>query len=61
MRNVNPRVTRWALTMQPLTFAVAHQPGIRHSIVDGMSWQSKTEKIEHEDPVADLKGFQGFH
>ena len=42
MKNANPRLTRWALAIQPFTFRVTHRPGVKHGNADGMSRQSWT-------------------
>lgn len=40
MQNANPRLTRWALAIQPFDFIIEHRPGKLHSNADGLSRQS---------------------
>ena len=40
MQNANPRLTRWALAIQPFDFQVTHRPGRLHSNADGLSRQA---------------------
>ena len=40
MKNANPRLTRWALAIQPFEFTIEHRPGSSHNNADGMSRQA---------------------
>ena len=40
MQNANPRLTRWALALQPFDFQVTHRPGRMHTNADGLSRQA---------------------
>ena len=37
MRNDNPRLTRWALALQPFSYSVVHRSGLAHNNADGLS------------------------
>ena len=43
MKNANPRLTRWALAIQPFYYTIVHRPGRLHSNADGLSRQSWPE------------------
>ena len=49
MRNSNPRLTRWALALQPFEFVVKHKPGLQHGNADGLSRQAWSEGDEEEN------------
>ncbi len=40
MQNANPRLTRWALAVQPFSFQIVHRPGRLHGNADGLSRQA---------------------
>ena len=43
MKNQNPRLARWALTLQPYKFDVHHQAGAQHKNADGLSRTAKRD------------------
>ena len=43
MKNANPRLTRWALAVQPFDFSISHRPGKSHGNADGLSRQAWPE------------------
>ena len=49
MRNSNPRLTRWALALQPFEFVVKHKPGSQHGNADGLSRQAWSEGDEEDN------------
>ena len=46
MSNANPRLTHWALAVQPFTFEVMHRPGRSNGNADGLSRQAWSEDEE---------------
>ena len=46
MSNANPRLTCWALAVQPFTFEVMHRPGRSNGNADGLSRQAWSENEE---------------
>jgi transposase InsO family protein len=55
MKNSNPRLTRWALAIQPFEFVIKHKPGSQHGNADGLSRQAWSEGDDGDD---DLSMFQ---
>ena len=52
MQNANPRLTRWALAIQPFDFQVIHRPGRMHSNADGLSRQAwPDDDMAHKQPT----------
>ena len=50
MKNANPRLTRWALAVQPFDFSISHRPGKSHGNADGLSrqaWPEPTQSWRH--------------
>ena len=45
----NPRLTRWALAVQPYTFDVHHKPGVQHGNTDNLSRQAWIEDDDKFD------------
>ena len=43
MKNANPRLTCWALAVQPFDFSISHRPGKSHGSADGLSRQAWPE------------------
>ena len=49
MKNSNPRLTRWALAIQPFDFVLVHKPGLQHGNADGLSRQAWAEEDGDND------------
>ena len=53
MKNGGPRLTRWALALQPFSFTVVHRPGAANSNADGLSRQDWPDTTVPDETLSD--------
>ena len=52
MKNANPRLTHWALSLQPFEFSIMHHPGRLHLNAD---IAPERRKVQTRNPALQLK------